>query len=452
MFFNKNVNQKAILDFVTKFKEIGNLQQFAILHNDELQVRFAVHPYETSDVKQLFSISKTFTSLAIGKAVDEGKLNLHAKVLDFFRGMFPPNVKFDPNLEKMEVYHLLTMNTGHPSCTMGQISCGNPVKAFLELPIPYEPGTYFAYNTGASLILAVILNIVTGKDVDEYLKPILDEMGIHDYYFEKIMGNCLGGVGQHTNIDALLSLGSLLLHKGKCNGKQLISKEYIELATSNLVDNSRNGTPDWTCGYGLHLWRGLDGFRADGAFGQLSMVIPKKNIVIAVQANVNSMQKEIDLIRELVSNLYADCDVEDIESKINDVYKIEVSKALNFEKQEMICESNRLGINNISISNLGDKLSVVFTGTNSFTIEAGNGYYIKSKFMATGIKNKHNMMPPFIEESIISSHYVYDGNKLTIYSKNHNTPLPQEFIFEYQNDDCKVIVNNVVITAKICNR
>ena len=58
MFFNKNVNQKAILDFVTKFKEIGNLQQFAILHNDELQVRFAVHPYETSDVKQLFSISK----------------------------------------------------------------------------------------------------------------------------------------------------------------------------------------------------------------------------------------------------------------------------------------------------------------------------------------------------------------------------------------------------------
>ena len=129
-----------------------------------------------------------------------------------------------------------------------------------------------------------------------------------------------------------------------------------------------------------------------------------------------------------------------------------MSKALNFEKQEMICESNRLGINNISISNLGDKLSVVFTGTNSFTIEAGNGYYIKSKFMATGIKNKHNMMPPFIEESIISSHYVYDGNKLTIYSKNHNTPLPQEFIFEYQNDDCKVIVNNVVITAKICNR
>ena len=133
------------------------------------------------------------------------------------------------------------------------------------------------------------------------------------------MGNCLGGVGQHTNIDALISLGSLLLNEGKYNGKQLIDANYIKLATSKLVDNSHNGTPDWTSGYGLHLWRSVDGFRADGAFGQLSLVIPEKNMVFAVQARVHNMQKEIDLIRELIENLYDDIKLDNIETLINDL-------------------------------------------------------------------------------------------------------------------------------------
>lgn len=442
MFFNKNVNQKSVLDFVEKFKEIGYLQQIAIMHNDELQVKFAVHPYETTDVKQLFSISKTFTSLAVGKAVEEGRLNLHAKVIDFFRGMLPPNIAVDPKLEKMEVYHLLTMTTGHSSCTMGQIAGSNPILAFLTLPLPHEPGTYFAYNTGASLILAVILNIVTGKALDEYLDPLLKKMDITDYYLEKIMGNCLGGVGQHVNIDALISLGSLLLHKGMYKGEQLINKEYVELATSNLVDNSHNGTPDWTCGYGLHLWMSQDGFRADGAYGQLCMVIPEKNMVVAVQANVNNMQKEMDLVRELIDNLYGEAKIENIEQCINDVYSITKSNPLPFDKKEICLESNVLGINNIIIEQIKDKISLTFKGKDYFVIEAGNGYYIKSRFFATGIKVKHGMMPPFKEESIVSSHFIYDDNKLEVISKNHNTPLLQSFIFEFNGDECNMVINN----------
>ena len=447
MFFNKNVNQKAILDFVNKFKEIGSLQQFAIMHNDELQVKFAVKPYETTDVKQLYSISKTFTSLAVGKAIEEGRLNIHAKVLDFFRGMLPPNINLDPKLEKMEVYHLLTMTTGHPSCVMGKISGPNPVLAFLTLPLDYEPGTYFAYNTGASLMLAVILNIVTGKGLDEYLDPLLKKMDINDYYFEKIMGNCLGGAGQHVNIDALISLGSLLLNKGMYKGEQLVSREYVELATSNLVDNSHNGTPDWTCGYGLHLWMSKDGFRADGAFGQLCMVMPEKNMVIAVQAHVTSMQKEMDLVRELVDNLYKDEQIENLEDIINSINNIEKSKPLPFDNQELICEPNQLGIEKININNLVDKVVLSFIGKDNFIIEAGNGYYIKSQFSATGIKVKHGMMPPFKEESIISSYYNYIDNKLVIFARNHNTPLTQEFVFEYNDDACVASINNIKINT-----
>ena len=63
MYFNKNVNQKAILDFVNKFKEIGELQQFAIMHNDELQVKFAIYPYETTDVKQFENVEFFYSAI-----------------------------------------------------------------------------------------------------------------------------------------------------------------------------------------------------------------------------------------------------------------------------------------------------------------------------------------------------------------------------------------------------
>ena len=61
MIISKNINQKALYEFVKKFKELGYLQQMGIIHKDELIMKFSIEPYEVTDVKQLFSISKTFT-------------------------------------------------------------------------------------------------------------------------------------------------------------------------------------------------------------------------------------------------------------------------------------------------------------------------------------------------------------------------------------------------------
>ena len=59
MILNKKINQKALHEFVNKFKELGYLQQMGIIYKDELILKFAVKPYELTDVKQLFSISKS---------------------------------------------------------------------------------------------------------------------------------------------------------------------------------------------------------------------------------------------------------------------------------------------------------------------------------------------------------------------------------------------------------
>ena len=63
---------------------------------------------------------------------------------------------------------------------------------------------------------------------------------------------------------------------------------------------------------------GKEGFRCDGAYGQVVMVLPEKNIVIACQSDVTGMQAEVDLIYELINNLYSDDNVSNLEDEIND--------------------------------------------------------------------------------------------------------------------------------------
>ena len=444
MFISKDINQKKILEFVEKFKEVGSLQQFGIYHNDELKIKFSINPYLESDSKQLFSVSKSFTSMAIGKAIDNGLLDIHDKVIKFFSVPNPSE-----RLAKMEIFHLITMTTGHDRCVMPLIGTTNdPVRAFFNLDIPYEPGTYFAYNSAASLILSVIINKVTGMSVNEYIKDVYDALNIDDHYFESIEGISMGATGLHLNIDALLSFGQFLLHEGNVNGKQIISKEYIKAATSKQVSNDLNGTLDWTKGYGYHIWRGEEGYRCDGAFGQLIMVLPKKNMVIACQACVNNMQDEVNLIKDLIRNLYGEDEVLNLEAQINNVYKIE--KTNEFIGDLIIeLEANKLDLNSIKISSSSGRVNLHFDGKYSFEISAGNGYYIKNSFYAVGIKRKlSDIMPSFYEESVVSCYYLFQDNRLEIVMKNHNTPLIQSIIIDYDTD-CKVMINEKIFGGNL---
>ena len=92
-----------------------------------------------------------------------------------------------------------------------------------------------------------------------------------------------------------------------------------------------------------------------------------------------------------------------------------------------------------------------FTGKNGFTINSGNGYYIKNSFWVTGLKAKiSGMMPDMYEESIFSSYYIYNDNSLELVMKNHNTPLLQSIIIEFNGEDCVIKVNNRILTGKLC--
>ena len=135
-------------------------------------------PYGPELGHQLFSLSKTFTAIAVGLAAAEGLLSVDDLVLDHLgdRGPDAP----DDHLAAMRLRHLLTMTTGHHDDTSDRVFAEQDwVRAFLALPVEHEPGTHFVYNTAATYILSAIVQKVTGERVLDYLTPrLLEPLGI----------------------------------------------------------------------------------------------------------------------------------------------------------------------------------------------------------------------------------------------------------------------------------
>ena len=248
----------------------------------------------------LNSVSKSFNATAVGLAIADGKLSLNDPVLKFFPNDAPAEVS--DNLKAMTVRDLLTMSCGHE--TEPKAANGAPtVKQFLAHPVLHKPGTHFQYNTMGSYTLSAIITKVTGQTTLEYLKPRLFEpLGIENPEWKTSPeGNSLGGSGLYIRTEDLAKFGQLYLQKGKWNGKQLVPREWVEQATSRQVPNDTEGHAkmgtDWRQGYGFQFWRCThNAYRGDGAAGQLCVVIPDQDAVIAVTAETGDMQGELNAI------------------------------------------------------------------------------------------------------------------------------------------------------------
>jgi CubicO group peptidase (beta-lactamase class C family) len=151
--------------------------------------------------------------------------------------------------------------------------------------------------------LSAIVTKATGQTSLEFLKPRLFEpLGIENPEWPTSPeGNSLGGYGLKLCTEDIAKFGQLYLQKGKWNGKQLIPENWVAQATSRQVPNDQEGHSkigiDWVQGYGFQFWRCThNSFRGDGANGQLCVVIPEKDAVMAITADTGNFQGEMNAI------------------------------------------------------------------------------------------------------------------------------------------------------------
>jgi hypothetical protein len=182
---------------------------------------------------------------------------------------------------------------------MKQRQDGNWIKGFLEQPVVYEPGTHFLYNSGATYMLSAIVQRLTGMTLLDYLQPrLLEPLGIENATWERSpQGINTGGWGMKIKTEDIARFGQMYLQKGVWNGKRVLSKAWIEQASSRQVENGDNPDSDWTQGYGYQFWRCRHGaYRGDGAFGQYCIVMPEQDAVLAMTGGVTDMQAVLNLV------------------------------------------------------------------------------------------------------------------------------------------------------------
>jgi CubicO group peptidase (beta-lactamase class C family) len=235
--------------------------------------------------RPVYSVSKSFTSLAVGMAIDEGILSLKDRVLDAFPGRVQEP---SPRLSTLTLEHLLTMSRGHP-----EFSRPANVDEALSQPLTTDPGTKFVYDNGSAFLASAMVTRAAGQTVRDFLADrLFKPLDIPDpVWKESADAYTLGATGLELSTGNLARFGQLLLQRGNWKGKQLVSAAWIDTATRAHITTKTFKDADYDLGYGYCFWNcRYGGYRADGKNGQYVVVLPWEDAVVAINSDEENMQ------------------------------------------------------------------------------------------------------------------------------------------------------------------
>jgi len=382
----------AFLDGIAHTK--SELHSFMMVRHGRVIAGGWWSPYAPPLRHTMYSMSKSFTSTAVGLAVAEGKLGVEDKVASFFPDDLPANVSDE--LAALRVKHLLSMAVGHePDSTHAVVKEDNWVRAFLAQPFKHAPGNVFLYNSTATYMCSAIVQKLTGQKIVDYLTPRLFEpLGIRGMTWETCpRGINTGGWGLSIQTEGLAKFGQLYLRRGEWNGRQILPAKWVEEATTFKIQQPLPAKParpqaqnDWLQGYCYQFWRSQHhAFRGDGAFGQFTIVMPEQDAVVIMTGESKDLQGELDLVWQHLLPAMQDKPLAADETGLAKLRQALFSLALNPPKAQpsspvvtkISGKTFKLDANNLGIVSVGfqsGEKSFVFTAqTNEATHSIAHG-------------------------------------------------------------------------------
>jgi CubicO group peptidase (beta-lactamase class C family) len=393
----QGISSAGIIKFLEAITEIKQeFHSLMILRHGTVVAEGWWAPYSSEHKQQLYSLSKSFTGTAIGLAVRERLLTVDDPIIKFFPDWLPQTIS--ENLAALKVRHLLSMSVGHARDAILILEASAPgvpwEKTFLAQPVVFEPGSQFMYNSGASFMLSSIVKKVTGKTAQEYLNPRLYEpLNItNTTWGENFEGVNMGASHLRIPTEDIAKFGQLYLQNGVWQGKQIISKEWVKEASSKQMSNGKNDS-SWGYGYGFQFWLNPPGgYRADGAFGQYSMILPELDAVVAITSESiktkDTMQIVWDVLLPEMKNMPLTenkTDYNQLQQKLKSLKyeppKISTTSSIASKNsgKEFILDKNPFNTKSVSFTFEGDKCLFVLKedGKSDINITNGMGYWIR---------------------------------------------------------------------------
>ena len=245
-------------------------------------------PYAPGLRHGLQSHTKTYAATAVGIAYTEGILRLDERLIDIFPEESPENPS--ENLKLLTVRDVLCMGCGMDTMPPPGKEW---IRDFLHTPVNHKPGTTYMYNSTGSTLLGAIVRKKTGLGLHDYLTPrLFKKIGIDP---ENLRWLCMpdgmevGGGGLYATTEDNLRLLKLYADGGVWEGERILAEDYVRLATTNQNDSASEAAvnppaTDNFLGYGFQIWmcKPEGAYRADGAMGQFTIVLPKLDMLIAI--------------------------------------------------------------------------------------------------------------------------------------------------------------------------
>jgi len=292
-----------------------NLHSLIVIRRGAIAAEGYWAPFDRRRKHRMFSISKSFVSLAVGRMIDEGKMKLDDTIASFFPEKHTEDMH--PWLAQATVRDMLVMADCHSGLTYW-FDTYDWAAAWFDTPPDHMPGMVYSYNTSCTQVLSSIVERLSGMKFLTYLRPVFDSLGVSEdiYCIETPDGASFGGSGVMATPRDLAKVAQLFLNGGKHAGQRLVGEEYIRQATSKQIDNAlchSDGSPDieHRQGYGYQVWRTRNnGFCFYGMGCQLAVCLPDKDLIVVVTADTQGTSPDTaEVLSALWETLY--CDITD---------------------------------------------------------------------------------------------------------------------------------------------
>lgn len=286
------ISGKYIINFIDRLSQRKiPMHSLLLMHRDKLIFEGYYAPYTEKTLHRMFSISKSFTSIAIGLLAEEGRISLNDAIVKYFPEKLPSEVH--PWIASTTIMDMLMMRSCHASTTYKLNMESDWVESFFTVPPTNPPGRLFHYDTSAAHTLCALVEKLTGTVMLDYLKSKLDCLGFSEqsYMLKDPFGVSLGGSGLVALPMDMLKFGYFIAHRGLVDGKQLISSDYIDKAVSCLSETCVTAPiPGEAQGYGLQFWRGANnGYTCYGMGGQLVIFLPDYDLICVTTADTQGI-------------------------------------------------------------------------------------------------------------------------------------------------------------------
>jgi CubicO group peptidase (beta-lactamase class C family) len=272
----------SLLRFIKNTNQ--NIHHLTIIRNDQTVLDADIYPYSSQYLHDLASVTKSFTSMLIGIAIDKGFIkDENEPVLHFF----PEITNHNALLDSFTIKDLVTMRSGFDcgvedgeKALNNMRKTGNWVKFIFDLPVISRPGDTFSYCSCNFYLLAEIIYRTSRLIPHDFAKKYLfTPLGISNTKWLTNYKGMNNGWGDLFLYPAdMAKIGKLILDKGKWQGKQIISKQWIKKSLQTL-----SKLPD-DKGYGYGWWTNdkVGYYEAAGRGRQTISVIPSKNMVVTM--------------------------------------------------------------------------------------------------------------------------------------------------------------------------